>query len=126
MLPLAGARTNFRDPLPGSPGFDVLGPERPGPALDRPRGIDRAALLGIPEDAVPARVLGQTVTVADLPHEPGGKLVERLAAVSREDLDLLNGDPNVTRRSGAAGAASRTREFQAFLVPGLVGVRFRH
>ena len=62
--------------------LDILGPERPGPALDRTRGIHRAPGLGVPEDAVSAGPLDQAEAVSDLPDELLRELLDRLAPES--------------------------------------------
>src|SRR5262249_525534 len=69
---LAGGGADGGGRLPVLGRLDVLGPERPGLALDRPRGVDRATDLLVPEDAVAAGPFDQTVALADPADEPPG------------------------------------------------------
>src|SRR4051812_48325659 len=54
-LTVTRAGTNALDMRPIGGGLNVLAPERPGLALNRPRGVDGAAGLLVPEDAVSPR-----------------------------------------------------------------------
>src|SRR4051812_43584857 len=85
----AGTRANALDVRPTLGRLDVLGPEGPGLALNRSSRVHGAAGLRIPEDAVPARPLGQTQSVSDLPQKLSAEFVDRLSAERREAGDLF-------------------------------------
>ena len=116
-----GGRPDLLDAEPAGPGpsrgrpastcsqasgdLDVLGPERPGLALDRPRGVDGAAGLLVPEDAVAARLLDQAVAVADPADEPAA----RTARPSRRGTRPAGRSPRRRPRRNPGPPCSRRR-----------------
>ena len=114
-MPRAG--TNLSNAVPILGLFHVLGPERPGSALDRPRRIDRAARLLVPEDTIATRLLDQAVAVPHPSDEPPGEFLDGFAAKLGKLLDLLGRDPHISGCPGAAVAASGARERQSVTIP---------
>src|SRR5262249_49246589 len=98
---------------------EVRAPEGPRAALARARGVDRAAVLAAPEDALVVRLLGQA----------GGAVLEQARValaevrqiemeVPRERRGLVLVDAHRAGRARAAVAAARALEAQAVGVPG--------
>lgn len=109
--------------LPGVGRFDVSGPEWPCSALQWSDGINRAAsAVRVKIDAIPVAVFvqgdfpsgGASMKQSDLPN--------RLVQIVSDGADFLIGDPDISRRSGAAVSALRAFKSKSIRVPG----RIRH
>ena len=77
--PLARPRADGSNVLPIFGRVDIFRPEWPCLALNRPRGVDGAARLLVPENTIAARPLHQAVSIAHLADEPGRKLLDASA-----------------------------------------------
>ena len=101
---------------------DVLGPERPGLALHRPRGIDRAAGLSCPRRRSRHRAsrsgcIGRRPAARIAP----GELLDRLGAEPRPAAQSRRDRPTRSRAHPVQQAPQRrARERQPFLIPGRV------
>src|SRR5207253_2620469 len=98
---LARTRTCLAGFLPVLGRAHVAFPERPGPALARTHGVDRAAGLAIVKNAIPVGFFAKAAAAA---HPARVKLLELFARLSTkhdEGVELLFVDPDKTRRPGA-------------------------
>ena len=86
---LARAGADLANVVPIGWSLHIFRPEGPGLALDGTGGIDRAAGVLVPEDAIAAGLLDQAVAVAHSPDELRGKLLDRLAAKFGQPIDLV-------------------------------------
>src|SRR5439155_26807004 len=117
-IALARAGADAAGFLPGLGRLDVAFPERPGPALPRPHGVNGAAGRARPEDAIAVGPLAQAAAGADLARVQAADLLRGLAAQLGDGVDFVVVDPDDSGRPGAAVAAAGTAGAQAVGVPG--------
>jgi hypothetical protein len=115
-LPRPG--TALASGFPGFLGFDVAVPKWPGPALPRTHGVNRAAGLAVPEDAITIVSLAQAPAFATSPSMQALGFLKCLTAKLCDAGQFSACNPHKPGRTSAAIAATRATKCQAIGIPG--------
>lgn len=108
------SRTDLASPSPRRRRGEILCPERPGPALQRPHRVDRAPSMPIAgrneEYAITVRLLHQRVPETDPPEVLLGKPLVLATEIDGNPPNFLAGYPDIPGRPRAAVATLAARE----------------
>src|SRR5437870_1974971 len=97
-IALARSRTNFASSPPRFRRSQVALPERPGPALTRSHGVDRAAGRPVVKDAVAVVLFAQRPAAVGQVRIKGGGHGDGFGPVLGNSRDLLIVDPDESGR----------------------------
>ena len=114
---MARARANLLGAFPRGRRNEIAFPKRPSPALTRPSGINGAANGRVVEDAVVFQIVSQRSLAVHVAGVQTEHFLNRFAAEFRNRFDLGFVDPNISRKTRTAFAATGAFKAQAIFVP---------